>query len=63
MTVSFAGTPAELKQLAAAAAAHVPALAMLKDVELRAGHVDLTLAAPALGEVVARVQVEVTAPG
>lgn len=63
MNATLTGTPAELKQIVGSLVTTIPALAPLKDVELQAGHVDVTLTAPALGEVVARIQIDVTTPG
>lgn len=63
MTATLTGTPQELKAAIDALAPSLPALASLRGIELQDGHVDLTLRVPALGEVVARVQVTVEQGG
>lgn len=63
MTLSLSGTPEELKQLTAALADQIPALAPLKAIGLREGHADLTLDLPNVGGVVARVTIDVEPGG
>jgi hypothetical protein len=63
VTASISGTPDELKALVEALAPALPALEPLRSVELQDGHLDLGLSLPKVGNVVARITVEVTANG
>lgn len=63
MTLAIAGTPEELRTAVSSLAQQIPALAPLKDAQIQAGHVDVTLNLPKLGDLTARLTVDVNEHG
>jgi hypothetical protein len=63
VTITVAGTSAGVRAIKDSLADQHPQLAMLKDIGLRKGHADLELDLPKVGDVTARVVLDVSPSG